>query len=319
VPITPAFLNERLLALKGQYAHAGDFCFFTDTENLPGICASRRLLCRSHVLQQGVLRLDCASPDVLKKTPPWVHDYVRLYFAPRTPMLYQIEGIKRRPGKWPECPRPAYLVFDPIVLTLPSVRLSDGNMASKYSTCQDASDAFFASLRFEDIFHRGAISKDPEAEAMFGYDTYALNRVRRRQAEVLVPTELSLQYLRRVIFRSQAERDLSISDIGGVPNGVVVEVNEDWFFAPSLRRPYLDTFGQGTLVVANPLKDDALVRVVCSHSGVVSTSRSTFGETEWGPWNTIAPSESEVSAPPPPGGRCRYYLCGHRVAEVDAP
>jgi hypothetical protein len=319
VPITRKYLAAKLAALRAQHAHAGDFCFFTDIENLPAIFQAGQLLCRSSVLKQGLLRLDCASQDVLNKTPGWVHDHVRLYFAPGTPMLYQIEGIKRQPDKWPECPRPAYLVFDPAMLTLPGVKVSDGNMGSKYSDAQDGSDAFFDSLPFDDIFHRGVVQKDPNAEAIYGFDPRALDKFRRRQAEVLVPQTLPLSHLVRMVFRSQAERDLALGDIGGAPRGVQIDVDRSWFFAQSRGRPHLDTFVAGpggTFSVANVADGDTVVQLRRPRSGSPSAHATTFRQTAWQKWKEL--DSGKLPVPLPRRGRVVFYLHGHRVAEEDA-
>ena len=237
MPVTKKYLRAKLAELKERYEHAGNFCFFTDTENLPSIFEADRLLCRSRAIKEGLLIRDCASPEVLSKTPSWVHDHVRLYYAPATPMLYQVEGIKRQPDNWPECPRPAYLVFDPMVLTLPHVQLSDGNMGSDYTNCQQACDDVFGSLPFAAIYHRGAIAKDPNAEAVLGFDPGVATVIRKRHAEVLIPEELSLDHLRSLIFRSEAERDLAIDDIGAIPDHVDVRVDKSWFCAQMRGRP----------------------------------------------------------------------------------
>jgi hypothetical protein len=316
VPLTRKFLEARLAELKVEHAHAGAFCFFTDLANLPAIFETGKLLCRAEVLRRGMLVRDCASQTVLGKTPAWVHDYVRLYFAPATPMLYQIEGIKRRADTWPECPQPAYLVFHPSALLLAGIRVSDGNMASKYTTWREASDKFFGNLPFGDVYYRGSVRTNPEVEAVLGVDPQARDRFRRRQAEVLVPAELPLQYLRKLVFRSEAERDLAIADIGGEPDRVEVEVNKAWFFAQQRCRPYLDKFAagsSGSLSIANLARGDTLTQIRSPRRGTQEAWSTTYGGTDWGPWKELAPSATRL--PPPHRGRRTYFLLGHRVAE----
>lgn len=175
------------------------------------------------------MRRDCASASVLSNTPPWVKDYVRLYFAPKTPMLYLVEGIKRQPDDWPECPIPVYLDFSPQILTLPNVKLSDGNMASPATNCEDASEEFFARLPFDKIYHRGS--------------TWLLNHheiMLRRHAEVLMKAELRLDHLRRLVFRSEAEKALGIALLPKLLT-VPSDVDRSWFNA---KRPFLDTLTQ---------------------------------------------------------------------------
>src|SRR5690349_14241804 len=88
-------IYEKLADLTQLYPHAGSFCFFTDTANLPTILREGCLFSRDEARRRGVIKLDCASAKVLVGTPAWVHKCVRLYFAPLTPMLYRVEGIKR--------------------------------------------------------------------------------------------------------------------------------------------------------------------------------------------------------------------------------
>lgn len=233
-------------------------------------------------------------------------------------MLYRIEGIKRAPDKWPECPRPVYIVFDPIVLTLDKVRLSDANMAAKRTIWGEASDRLFNGLPFNDIYERGAIPKDPQAESALGFDPDAARRFSRRQAEVLVPNELALGYARRLIFRSEAERDLAFRDSGGFPPALGAEVNKDWFFAARLARPYMDTFTsgpEGRLQVANARRGDAVVQVGHARTGAVQAWATIYGASAWEPWAAV--DHVALGLPKPPAGRRTFYLYGHRVAEED--
>lgn len=311
MPISVALAQSKISALCPKYPHAGTFCLFTDIANLPGIFSLGKLLCRSEALKQDCLRVDCASQQVLRSAPTWVQDYVRLYFAPATPMLYVIEGIKRQTDEWPECPQPVYLVFDSIVLTLPGVRLSDGNMGSRETIWQDASDDFFANLPFDDIYHRDVLP-------MWGPENARI--VRRRQAEVLLPGELSLNYLREVVFRSQAEHELAAGDLGSFPTNIRTFIDENWFFAPRTGRPYLDTIIKGSdvsLTVANLLKGDTLVQVTLSCRGDVSARRTVYDGSVWEGWKQV--KSAELQLPMPRAGYSRFYLYGHRIADVALP
>jgi hypothetical protein len=312
-------IYEKLAELTQLYPHAGSFCFFTDTANLPTILREGCLFSRDEASRRGLIKLDCASTRVLAGTPTWVHKCVRLYFAPLTPMLYRIEGIKRTADDWPECPRPFYLVFDHEVLAAPRAIVSSGNMASRGRPCRPATDdGFFNTLPFADIFYRGPVLKDPEAQALFGYDARATERLARRQAELLIPERLPLAGLRRLVFRSDAERDLALADSGGPPQGVQISVDKSWFFAQQLQRPHIESFQQGpggSFAVTNAAVGDTFTQLRTHPDGRLETHQTTFNGEAWGPWT---PNNSVPGLAAPPPGRMRYFLRTHRVAEEDA-
>lgn len=135
---------------------------------------------------------------------------------------------------------------------------------------------------------------------------------------MLVPNELDLRYARRLIFRSEAERDLALRDTGGFPPAFGAEVNKDWFFAARLARPYMDTFTsgpEGRLQVANARRGDTVVQVGHARIGGVQTWATTYGGSAWEPWTAV--NHVALGLPTPPPGRRTFYLFGHRVAEED--
>jgi hypothetical protein len=303
VPINKTTVDHVLAQLRRRHGHAGHFCFFTDLDNLPSIVHGYRLLNRNECLARGLIRVDCASAAVLTAAPAWVHDCVRLYFAPLGPMLYRTEGIKRLGDEWPHCPRPVYLVFKPDVLLIRGARFSDGNMSSSYTDCPERpSDEYFASLPFDDIYGRGVLPSGIVAKGQVN---------RRRQAEVLIPTELSLGYLERMIFRSAAERALAYRDVSDLAAKVATEVDESWFYASTRGRPYLRTFGDSELDIANEADGDELVQVNVSAKGVVEAYRCVFRNGTWTEWKLVRISRSTLPNP----GWARFFLNGWRVAE----
>lgn len=108
-------------------------------------------------------RADIAAPGVIDACDI-AHDYARLYFRPRTPTQYNIEGIRRANecayGPRAHAPILVMLVFDARrALTQPGVRVSNGNMQVG-GVIHDETEAFFAALPFEKIFHEGAYPAD---------------------------------------------------------------------------------------------------------------------------------------------------------------
>lgn len=133
------------------------------------------------------------------------HDRVRLYFRPKTPTQFSIEGI-RKPG---ECkygdtahaPILVMLVLDAHrILTLPDIRFCDRNMQAGKADAGD-DEAYFASIPFPKVFHEGPTGD----ETIFQH----------RCAEVLPSSPLDLdQCLQAIYFRSEPERDTVLHALG---------------------------------------------------------------------------------------------------------
>jgi hypothetical protein len=313
MPITWKYLDDKLQQLRQSYQHAGEFCFFSDTDNIASILSQGRLYCRAEAVRQGLLQRDCASARVLDGTPEWVQDYARLYFAPRTPMLYRTEGLKREQDGWPECPRPAYLVFDPIVLTLPGARVSDGNMGSSNTHCPaEAQEDFFGALPFGDIYYRGSIRWDPTTVALKGFDPVAKDRFRRRHAEILLPQYIDLKYLRQIVFRSEAEQALVANALASMPTVVPIRIDKSWFYADERQRPYLDVFANGSLQFCNVQNGDVLMNIAHAKDGKRSALTTTYQDQTWSPWSAIDPDSYPTIIPPP--GISWFCLNGALVA-----
>ena len=134
------------------------------------------------------------------------HDRVRLYFRPKTPTQYHIEGI-RKPG---ECkfgeethaPVLVMLILDAHrILTLPDTQFCDRNMQRGDAIPGD-SEAYFAAIPFDKVYHEGPTGGD---EAITSH----------RCAEVLPTSPLDLgQSLRAVFLRSEPERDTLLNLLG---------------------------------------------------------------------------------------------------------
>jgi hypothetical protein len=174
------------------------FFHITEVQNAAAILASGRLVCRARALAEQRMISDNASAEILSQSPPWLFDFVRLYFRPRTPTFYRNEGIRPRGLRDLDahCPMPVAFMFDSISIAgRTGVQFSDGNLANHASRHgQDIS--FLRSLNFRDIYHEGRM--DP-------LDNSRLTS--RRQAEVIVPGELGFESLRHVATRSEAERE----------------------------------------------------------------------------------------------------------------
>jgi ssDNA thymidine ADP-ribosyltransferase, DarT len=180
---------------------------FTDVKNAAAILQSGELLSRNEAIQRNVMVHDNASSHVIEVTPPLHRDFARLYFRPRTPTQFHNEGIRpvaARTFDKAHCPVPVFLLFDLVeTLALDGVMFSDGNMAAGHVVFSEQSDVF-AKIPFELVYHEGPI--DPQLRAK--------NVIHHRHAEVLAPRALSLNTLKWIGCRSNAERESLLHLLG---------------------------------------------------------------------------------------------------------
>lgn len=184
------------------------FAFRFDTlKSTAEILRSESVFSRQECARRGVAYHDAANRSVIEKTGH-AHDLVRLYFRPRTPTQYNMEGIKAAkeiPVTGEHCPVPVFLLFDlPSTLAADGVRFTDGSMANagRYRIGDDA--AFLRSIPMELVYHDGAYVTPP------GKDELKF----RRQAEIVRERELSLETLRLVACRTAPERDTLLHLLG---------------------------------------------------------------------------------------------------------
>jgi hypothetical protein len=143
---------------------------------------------------------DVAPAEVIARRSD-AHKFARLYFRPRTPTQYQVEGIR----KADECYLGdssnhvpvlyMFLFFAESVLALDGTQFSNGNMQSP-QTKFDGTEDFFDSIPFGKVFHEGSFDQS-EKDAI----------LKARCAEVLAESPLLLtEHLKFVLCRSEAER-----------------------------------------------------------------------------------------------------------------
>jgi hypothetical protein len=168
--------------------------FFAEMQNAVRILRGGKLVCRS----EADMAVDTGSKQVLEHTDRQWKNTVRLYFRPRTPTQYQVEGFRPR-GQYgslgTHMPVPVFFLFDAKdILTRKSTRFSDGNLGAAGSVVSDDAD-FFEAIPFRKVYHHSPLYSDGEKR----------NIVFHRCAEVIVPKELELDALRAIWCRSEAE------------------------------------------------------------------------------------------------------------------
>ena len=168
----------------------------TNITNVPSILGLGRLQSREMRDQLNQPFHDTASGEVLANTDQHWLSYVRFYFRPNTPMLWNTEGFRSR-IRWPDayCPVPVYLLFDnKPILTNVDTQFSAGSLAGRYKNALSTPQEF-VKLPFDDIYHSGRITERNEEIK------------NRRHAEVVVPNSIGLEHLRKIWCRSAAERE----------------------------------------------------------------------------------------------------------------
>jgi hypothetical protein len=163
---------------------------------------------RSRRASEGQRPLDIAGAGVIDHRQR-AHDFTRLYFRPRTPTQFHIEGI-RRPnechyGAAAHAPVLVMFALDAkSILTMPTTRFSDINMQRDEARDGDT-DAFFGTIDFSKVYHEGSFRGDASI-------------ANHRAAEVLCQSPLALvQHLKWIVCRSEAERETLVHMAG--PNG----------------------------------------------------------------------------------------------------
>lgn len=165
--------------------------------NATGILQNGALLSRDDV---ALTEHDDVAPVEVISRRLDAHRFARLYFRPRTPTQYRVEGIRKAEecyeGTSSHVPIIYMFLFSAeSVLTLNDTQFSNGNMQSP-QTKFDGSIDFFDSIQFEKVFHEGGFPQS-EREAI----------VKARCAEVLTKSPLYLsEHLKFVLCRSEAER-----------------------------------------------------------------------------------------------------------------
>lgn len=181
--------------LKDIYGFKG-LLHFTDFSNLQSIYNRGSIYSRNFCHNQNVAFYDVADQDVIKHTTIDIKNCARFYYKEKTMTLYRNEGIKED-GSSPHIPIPVYLLFDEEILYLDHTVFTDGNAGSRNTTYGNNYRFFHDVMDWDTIFHRGPIGLEE------GPEKWEFKR--KRQAELLSKQPISLDYLRKIIFRCNAD------------------------------------------------------------------------------------------------------------------
>ena len=168
---------------------------FEPVEAAVHILEDGQFLSRARATQSGKIEYEAASSEIISITDDCWKEYVRLYFRPKTPMQFGTEGF-RKAGTYPHhamCPMPIVFVLSSLdILTRASSVFSDGNLASKARTGNDA--AFLREIPFKYVYHDKACDDAEKRKIIY-----------HRHAEIIIPNSLDLAPIRFIGCRSQAE------------------------------------------------------------------------------------------------------------------
>ncbi|MGM0411366.1 MAG: DarT ssDNA thymidine ADP-ribosyltransferase family protein [Bacillota bacterium] len=196
-------LKSIIKKLKEDYNFKGLY-HFTDFENLQSIIDEGYLKSRFACKNDNINFLDAANEEVIDHTIRDVKKCVRFYFKEKTPTLYKNEGIKKD-NKKPHIPIPIYLFFDYELILLENTIFSSCNAGSSYVKFGKSAN-FFKNMDWRKIFHRESL---PIEDSQIKREI-----IRKRNAELLGLTDISLEYLNKIIFRSKADYKRAINKFG---------------------------------------------------------------------------------------------------------
>ena len=202
-------LTTTELISKLMFEHGFDgLHHYTDFENFIKIYKQHILYCREEASSLGFV--DGANRQVIENTLPYIKKHVRFYFKEDTPTLYDNEGIKRNCGSTAHMPIPVLLMFSEKIISLEDAKISNGCCASSKSMITDSVDTAML-FDWHEIFKRGEYGlsrSDPSFEIKKKLIT------NYRNAECLYPNKISLDYLKKIVFRCKADLKRAVETLG---------------------------------------------------------------------------------------------------------
>lgn len=156
---------------------------------------------------------DAAMQSVVEHTDDRIKDYVRFYWRPKTPTNYRNEGIKAYNTEY-HMPIPVYLIFDNEIGLHSNVKFTNMNASSSRSIITDKVSEIL-SFSWKKIFY------DSNRGAPFqGTIPYMC-------AEFLYPNKISTEFIKKIVFRCEADRKRAIRILG---NNKLFIVDSSMFF-----------------------------------------------------------------------------------------
>lgn len=209
--------------LKETYNFQG-FVHTTSFENFINIMRSGYLYSRNYIHENNIKTSEIALDGAIDITSNEIKNYVRLYWRVKTPTNYRNEGIKPKSALIDifraHSPNPVILMFDKKIALNEKARFTPKN-ACKCShlfehTFYEEDIKYPFKYSFKNIFHDGPIMEDEEKQKI----------IDARQAELLYPERLSINKIKKIIFRSKADFDRAVLELG---NNDKFEIDDNQF------------------------------------------------------------------------------------------
>jgi hypothetical protein len=145
--------------------------------------------------------LDGAESNIISHTLESVLNSVRFYYKECTPTLHSNEGIKQCANGTAHMPIPVLLLFDKQIMLHDDIMISDGGCGSSRTVITN--DIVVAyEFDWQEVFRRGAYNIPIDVENKGDLMKQITNT---RNAEFLYPNEISIDYIKKIIFRSNAD------------------------------------------------------------------------------------------------------------------
>lgn len=193
-------IRKQVKYLNEKYNFDG-LLHFTDFLNFERFLEEGYLYSRSDCEKKGINFIDGANHSVVDRASDNIHNCVRFYYRSKTPTLYDNEGIKLKDYcNEIHIPIPVYLLFDEELLYLDGNAFTDGNATNSNI---GSTAIFFKNMDWHSIFHNTWF--EPEER------DYIVNK---RQAELLSCNPVNISYLKKIIFRCNADKKRAINLFG---------------------------------------------------------------------------------------------------------
>ena len=174
--------------------------------HLRSVLEKGKVFSRKEAEEHGVIITDAAYREVLDRTEEGVKAFVRMYYFPNSPTIYDMQGVHSKVKEDPHhMPIPVLLLFDPKTMSHENVWFLDGNAASRSRRTGDIYTALHG-FDWGSISERGPYNSKEQPE-----------KTRKRNAEFHYPNEISKEYISSIVFRSEAEYNNAVFMFGKNP------------------------------------------------------------------------------------------------------
>lgn len=204
--------------IKTKY-ELGPASHFIHMDNLPGILRDG-LLCHSAMKSKHYT--DISDPSVqlgrehkvIPVTQKNLHDYVPLYFGPKTPLVVKYQDRNEEF---------LYLRFSLNILQLPGTVFTDGNARSNATQ-------FFLFNSVDDL--QAVDSTAINAFSWAGDD----EKKRRKQAEILIPDKIVPEQIFDILCSSESAKQYVMDKVRVSGLNLNAILSKNWFFKPKVQK-----------------------------------------------------------------------------------